>query len=238
MAPGEVAAHVSAELDAVVLRGLERDAAARFPTALDMAEALEDVLVPASPREVGAWVERLAGDELRKRAELRAAVEVGGEVDPGDGHPTVAVPGATPGAARPGARQLAERGDGRANPRRRSTLVFAALTLALALAAAGLGTTMPRSAPALAVSGSVAASVQEAAARLVATPAPAVEAEPAVAEEEDGAAPAASSAPGIGPARAARGTASSGSRRAGEPGAASSGAKQRTLPSGDRDYGF
>jgi eukaryotic-like serine/threonine-protein kinase len=239
-APSELAAHVSAELDAVVLRGLARDPDARFATALDMADALEDVLVAASPREVGAWVERVAGDALRRRAELRAEVEVGGDVDTGDAGPTLAVPGATPGGGQPGARPIGARDDGRAIRGRRSTLVFPALALALALAAVGVGTAMPSGQPALATSAGIAASVHEVAARVLATPAPAEEAQAEVAEEaeDDHALPVVPSAPGTGPARAARGSGSNAARRPSAPGAPASSAKQRTLPSGDRDYGF
>jgi serine/threonine-protein kinase len=55
-------------LDAVVMRGLARDAAERFATAREMAQALERVVAPAAAREVGLWVEAAAGATIRERA--------------------------------------------------------------------------------------------------------------------------------------------------------------------------
>jgi serine/threonine-protein kinase len=67
--PSTRAAGLPAELDRVVLRALARDPEARFSTALEMAEALQAALQPASRQEVGAWVEELVGDVLARRAE-------------------------------------------------------------------------------------------------------------------------------------------------------------------------
>ena len=61
--------------DEVTLRGLHLDPSKRFATAREMAMALEKVAGVASPREVGAWVEELARDTLRKRAERIAELE-------------------------------------------------------------------------------------------------------------------------------------------------------------------
>ncbi|MEO5732013.1 MAG: protein kinase [Byssovorax sp.] len=62
-------------LDAVVLRALRRQPAHRFATAREMALALE-VAVPSAPTsEVGAWVERLVGPILARRAVHMAALE-------------------------------------------------------------------------------------------------------------------------------------------------------------------
>ncbi|MFS8068262.1 MAG: serine/threonine-protein kinase, partial [Byssovorax sp.] len=66
--PSEVAAHVPKELDALVLKALERHVDGRYATARELAIALEEAAPLASPREVGAWVERLAGAALIKRA--------------------------------------------------------------------------------------------------------------------------------------------------------------------------
>jgi serine/threonine-protein kinase len=55
-------------MEQVVLRGLEPERAQRFETALQMAEALESCCRPASRAEVSAWVQRLAGVELERRA--------------------------------------------------------------------------------------------------------------------------------------------------------------------------
>lgn len=65
-APGRIAKGVPAELDALVLRGLERDRTRRFSSAHEMARALEGVATPASPNEVGRWVKELASDELER----------------------------------------------------------------------------------------------------------------------------------------------------------------------------
>ncbi len=65
-------------LDAVVLRGLERDPAKRFATAREMAAALEACVTPASAVKVAEWVERVAGAELAERAARVAAIESAG----------------------------------------------------------------------------------------------------------------------------------------------------------------
>jgi eukaryotic-like serine/threonine-protein kinase len=73
--PSRLAPGLSTDLDAVVRRGLARDQSARFSTAREMAVALEQVIVLASPREVGEWVEHTAGRTLGKRAEKLAEIE-------------------------------------------------------------------------------------------------------------------------------------------------------------------
>jgi eukaryotic-like serine/threonine-protein kinase len=50
-------------LDRIVLRGLEKDPAKRFPTAREMAQ-------PAAPSEVTEWVELYARDALAERSEM------------------------------------------------------------------------------------------------------------------------------------------------------------------------
>ena len=67
-------------LDAVVMRGLDRDPAKRFETAHDMAVALERCLAPASAAEVAHWLEQAAGPALARRAAAIAAIE-GGAAD-------------------------------------------------------------------------------------------------------------------------------------------------------------
>ena len=59
---------VSPELDRIVLCGLAKAPDDRFATAREMAQALEGVLTPAPAREVGVWVEELAGPEMDARA--------------------------------------------------------------------------------------------------------------------------------------------------------------------------
>ncbi|AUX42678.1 protein kinase [Sorangium cellulosum] len=66
---------VPAEVDQVVLRGLERDPRQRYASALEMATALEAALPPASPRAVGAWVEETAGALLTARSRSLAEIE-------------------------------------------------------------------------------------------------------------------------------------------------------------------
>jgi serine/threonine protein kinase len=74
---GEVVPDVPEALARVVMRGLERDPAKRYETALDMAEALEGAVLPATPRAVGAWVRELSQDRLSRRAALVSEVESG-----------------------------------------------------------------------------------------------------------------------------------------------------------------
>jgi eukaryotic-like serine/threonine-protein kinase len=86
--PSRLRSGVSEELDAIVLRGLCRARDGRFPTARDMAIALEDAVALPRAHEIGAWVEETALAALRARAETVALVEgatgiaVGGEPSP------------------------------------------------------------------------------------------------------------------------------------------------------------
>jgi serine/threonine protein kinase len=73
---------LSFALDAVVLRGLERDPDKRFASARDMALALEQAAPPASPAEVGAWVQELAHEGLSTRAAMLQEVESAFASDP------------------------------------------------------------------------------------------------------------------------------------------------------------
>ncbi len=74
-APSELVPGLPRGLDAVVLRGLSRAPEARFESAEQMAEALEQLIRPAPPREVAAWVQSLAGEALTQRARLVSAIE-------------------------------------------------------------------------------------------------------------------------------------------------------------------
>src|SRR5262245_34403368 len=74
-APSEIAPSVPKALDAIVLRGLARNREERFATARDMAVALERALTPATPREVGEWMETIVGDLLRARSKALDEVE-------------------------------------------------------------------------------------------------------------------------------------------------------------------
>jgi serine/threonine-protein kinase len=66
--PSRFVPTVPETLDAVVLKGAARDAGERYATAREMAVALERAVLPATTREVGEWVEAIAGEGLRKRA--------------------------------------------------------------------------------------------------------------------------------------------------------------------------
>jgi hypothetical protein len=80
--PIEIVPDIPKELDAVVMRGLERDRSARFATAREMALALEDALPPATAAQVGQWVEQGASEELEKRAKIVAQIEAGSRPGP------------------------------------------------------------------------------------------------------------------------------------------------------------
>jgi serine/threonine-protein kinase len=73
--PSTLNADVPAALDALVLRGLSRDASKRFANAREMAIALESVVAPATPHEIAEWVERTSGEVLRRRARIVAEIE-------------------------------------------------------------------------------------------------------------------------------------------------------------------
>lgn len=73
--PSSLVPSIPKGYDDVTMRGLALDPNQRFPTAREMAVALERVAGVASPRDVGAWVEDLARDTLRKRAEKIAELE-------------------------------------------------------------------------------------------------------------------------------------------------------------------
>jgi serine/threonine-protein kinase len=74
--PSRFNAPLTPAVDAVVLRGLARDPEQRFKTAREMALAIEQTIGLASPSEVGEWVELVAGEELTRRAQTVAAIEV------------------------------------------------------------------------------------------------------------------------------------------------------------------
>jgi hypothetical protein len=68
--PSQLNPAVTPELDAVVLKALERDREARFQDAMSMAAALQRATPLATALEVIQWVEELAGPELERKAEL------------------------------------------------------------------------------------------------------------------------------------------------------------------------
>jgi serine/threonine-protein kinase len=73
--PPSAHAEVGPELDAVVLKALEKQADQRFATAREMALALEGALRPALASQVSAWMSELVGTNLEKRAQRMAELE-------------------------------------------------------------------------------------------------------------------------------------------------------------------
>ena len=63
------------ELTLICARALERDKEVRFETAEEMALAIEDAIQAPRPKEIGAWVQEIAADTLRERAQLVREVE-------------------------------------------------------------------------------------------------------------------------------------------------------------------
>jgi serine/threonine-protein kinase len=73
--PSTLVPDLPRELDAVVLRGLEKDPKKRFASAREMALAIEDCVQLAHIYEVGEWVERTAKAMLAERAQKLAEIE-------------------------------------------------------------------------------------------------------------------------------------------------------------------
>jgi serine/threonine-protein kinase len=59
----------------VVLRGLSKEPADRFDSAMEMAEAIERATTVATARSIGQWVSDLAGPILAARARLIESIE-------------------------------------------------------------------------------------------------------------------------------------------------------------------
>jgi serine/threonine-protein kinase len=73
--PSKLVADLPPGLDAVVMRGLEKDPKKRFASAREMALAIEDCVQLAATYEVGEWVERTAKAMLAERAQKLAEIE-------------------------------------------------------------------------------------------------------------------------------------------------------------------
>ena len=73
--PSSIVPDLPPGLDAIVMKGLERDAENRWSSAREMAAALEQALAPAPAREIGEWVHSIAGDALDWRQELVQRIE-------------------------------------------------------------------------------------------------------------------------------------------------------------------
>ena len=73
--PSAIVPSTPKALDEVVLKALSPARADRFQTAREMAEAIERALPPAANRQVGDWVDQVAGAALRERAIAVSEVE-------------------------------------------------------------------------------------------------------------------------------------------------------------------
>jgi len=74
-APSIVNKEVPRALDQVVMKALERDIRARFQTAREFADAIEEAIPLASSRKVGDWVQRLCSQTLTERAVIVSRIE-------------------------------------------------------------------------------------------------------------------------------------------------------------------
>jgi serine/threonine-protein kinase len=63
------------KLDPVAIRALERDPQDRFSSAQQMAAAIEEAVVPASPDDVARWMQGLVPELLEQRARLVERIE-------------------------------------------------------------------------------------------------------------------------------------------------------------------
>jgi eukaryotic-like serine/threonine-protein kinase len=77
-------------LDGIVLRGLAADPEQRFPSARELARAIEDCIAPASSADVGEWVERMAHERLEGRE--RELAEIDAREGPDAVHQVVVLP--------------------------------------------------------------------------------------------------------------------------------------------------
>jgi serine/threonine-protein kinase len=80
--PSTIDARAQPAFDGVVARALARPVEERFTSALEFATALEAVVAPASERQVGAWVARVAGERLARREAVLARVESADDAEP------------------------------------------------------------------------------------------------------------------------------------------------------------
>ncbi|CAN5692202.1 hypothetical protein BH11MYX4_BH11MYX4_36190 [soil metagenome] len=139
--PSSLDPQLSAAVDAVVMRGLARDPAARFETAREMALAVEQSFGLASPYEVGEWVELVASDDLARRAQSIADIESAALTE--SARASAPRIGLAPAPAEPPHSQVSSISVSRAaistaSPRRRSTGVRIFAGIAGLLAASGL----------------------------------------------------------------------------------------------------
>jgi serine/threonine-protein kinase len=70
-----IAPGIPPDYERIVQRGLSRDPAQRFHSAREMALELQAISTPMRASDIGAWVERIASDSLRRRAHLISKIE-------------------------------------------------------------------------------------------------------------------------------------------------------------------
>jgi len=75
LTPSKLVEGLPSGFDQVVMKGLDRDPAKRYATAREMAIDVEAVVGIEPPTEVGEWVEIVAADELRERANRIEEIE-------------------------------------------------------------------------------------------------------------------------------------------------------------------
>jgi serine/threonine-protein kinase len=75
--PGEIVDDVPSAIDDVLRKALSRDPSSRYQTARELALDIEASVPPVRMSEVGAWVERMAGEVLAERAAILAQIERG-----------------------------------------------------------------------------------------------------------------------------------------------------------------
>ena len=73
--PSAYSPKVSSALDEIVMRGLAQDPKERPRTAQEMASEIESIVLPASAREIGAWLEQTAAESLAARKRSLSEME-------------------------------------------------------------------------------------------------------------------------------------------------------------------
>ncbi len=133
--PSKLADRIPEALDALTLRALETDAAERFSSAAEMADAICAAVPLASAPEVAEWVNAVAAEPLTRRANVIASIEVGKRAHGIANAASTLADGESDLTRRDAADAGASPGVGTARRRARLPL---ALGLALALALAAL----------------------------------------------------------------------------------------------------
>jgi eukaryotic-like serine/threonine-protein kinase len=77
-APSQFVPGLSPEVDQMVSRALSKDPELRYQTAEDLALDIEQIIELAPEREVGAWIDSVAGEILGKRERLLQEIERSG----------------------------------------------------------------------------------------------------------------------------------------------------------------